>query len=226
MTYELERPIVTISTPHHVIYRRDKNSLRTCRLFCAVVLGISIIEYMRMTYFLVSVALPFRSSWGGGVLSSSSSLSLSLVLPLSIDSHATTQAIATKQGAAAYYRGLPSNLRRPTESFAEAFRPTCFQPSPPTTNQPSTINHVREGLGIGKYFGVSNYSYHSLYVRIHIRCWSAICLIKRIICWSTTTGISVAWLVFSSILVWFYGSPPNFSLTKSPVLKPAPGRIS
>ena len=27
-------------------------------------------------------------------------------------------------------------------------------------------------------------------------------------------------------VVWFYGSPPNFSLTKSPVLKPAPGRIS
>ena len=27
-------------------------------------------------------------------------------------------------------------------------------------------------------------------------------------------------------MVWFYGSPPNFSLTKSPVLKPAPGRIS
>ena len=26
--------------------------------------------------------------------------------------------------------------------------------------------------------------------------------------------------------VWFYGSPPNFSLTKSSVLKPAPGRIS
>ena len=27
-------------------------------------------------------------------------------------------------------------------------------------------------------------------------------------------------------VVWFYGSPPNFSLTKSPVLKPASDRIS
>ena len=45
------------------------------------------------------------------------------------------------------------------------------------------------------------------------------------------TVISMEFFVNDSVevtfcKVWFYGSPPNFSLPKSPVLKPTPGRFS